>query len=94
MREKFKYAGQEMRISNNALDLPTGQVLAGKTIEVEDYWQNVSGQSWMSSNGNPTAMLYGMRSGMQGLPINNDVVYGKVHGLGVMVHVTELEVIE
>lgn len=94
MRERFKYAGEEMKINDAAMTLPTGQVLAGQTIIVEDYWQNVSGQSWMTSDGNPTAILYGMRNGIQGLPIDNEVVYGKVGGFGVMVHVSELETIK
>lgn len=48
------------------------------------------GQSWMFMTGNPAAIIYGMRVGVAGLPLDNEVVYGKVDGLGHMVHVSEI----
>lgn len=92
-RDRFEHAGKTMRINDGAMTLPTGQVLSGKTIVVEDYWQNVYGATWMNSDYNPTALMYAMRAGMQGIPIDNEVVYGKVDGLGILVHVSELEAI-
>lgn len=59
--------------------------------EVEDYWDRVSGQSWMDSAGNFAAINYAMRSGVQGLPIDNEVLYGKVDSLGYLVHVSEVQ---
>lgn len=95
MRERFKHAGETMRINDAAMTLPTGQVLSGRSIVIEDYWQNISGQSWINSDANPTVLMYAMRTGLQGgIPIDNEVVYGKVAGLGVLVHVSELEEIK
>ena len=57
---------------------------------VEDWWENVSGQSWMTSSGNPACQKYAMRSGFSLLPLDNEVVYGKVGAFGHLVHVSEL----
>lgn len=59
---------------------------------VEDWWDRVYGRSWMDSDGNPAAMLYAMRAGLIGLPLDNDVVYGKIDGIGFLVHTSELKV--
>lgn len=85
-REKYEYAGKKMRIKSNV------RKLGGEEIEVEDYWQNIHGNSWMFSNGNPAAILYGIRAAEERLPIDNEVVYGKIQGAGVLVHVSELEI--
>lgn len=61
---------------------------------LEDWWVNVAGQSWMSSNGNPAAIGYAMRSASV-LPYDDEVVYGKVNHLGYLVHISELgEIVE
>jgi hypothetical protein len=57
---------------------------------IEDYWDRVVGQSWMDSAGNPAALVYAMRSAMAGLPLNDEVLYGKVGSFGHLVHVSEL----
>lgn len=46
----------------------------------------------MDSNGNPAAMMYAIRTGSQGfdVPIDNEVVYGKIGSLGYLFHVSEL----
>lgn len=60
-------------------------------IRVEDWWDRVSGGSWMAAEGNPAALKYAMRSGLAGLPIDNKVLYGKdSHGLGHLLHVSEV----
>lgn len=42
----------------------------------------------MDSNGNPAAMMYAIRTGSQGfnVPIDNEVVYGKIGSLGYLFH--------
>lgn len=65
---------------------------AGSSVWIEDWWDRVYGESWMDSVGNPAAMLYGMRVGMEQLPLDDEVVYGKYEGLGLLIHVSELEV--
>lgn len=68
------------------LDLGHGPV----EFHIEDWLDRVSGQSWMVATGNPTAIKYALRSGFAGLPYDNEVLYGKVGGLGHIVHVSEI----
>lgn len=81
--EPFEGAGQTYALKAHGL---------GDEIRVEDYWDRIAGVSWMDAVGNPAAIQFGMRSGFAGLPIDNEVVYGKVGplGLGHIVHVSEL----
>ncbi len=60
------------------------------TLRIEDWWDRVSGGSWMKATGNPAAMMYGIRSGMNGLPTDDEVVYGKVGSRGHLIHVSEI----
>lgn len=85
-RESHPQAGQTVKIRTDVAHL------GGTEFDVEDWWINVAGVSWMNADANPAAMQYGMRSGFAGLPIDDDVLYGKVNGLGYLVHVSEIEV--
>lgn len=64
--------------------------LDGAEYRCEDYWDRVSGGSWQLAQGNPAAVKYAIRSGIIGLPLDDDVVYGKVGSFGELVHITEL----
>jgi hypothetical protein len=61
-----------------------------KNFRIEDTWKNITGKSWMISDGNLAAMGYGIRSAVGGLPMNDDVWYGKYNGLGYLVHESEI----
>ncbi|MFC9432785.1 hypothetical protein [Nocardia sp. NPDC057030] len=62
-----------------------------ESLRIEDWWDRVSGGSWMFADGNPAALKYAIRSGLAGLPIDNDVVYGKDDsGFGQLIHVSEV----
>lgn len=61
-----------------------------QNYRIEDYWDKVTGQSWMDADGNPAALNYAVRGATEGLPIDDEVVYGKMNGLGYLVHVSEL----
>lgn len=68
----------------------------GQTIQfqVEDWWDRMTGGSWMYADGNPAAMVYAFRAGMSpqaGIPIDDEVVYGhdEATGFGHLVHVIE-----
>jgi len=63
----------------------------GSEYNVEDYWDRVSDKSWMFSDGNIAAMVYGIRTGMSNLPIDDEVLYGKVGSFGHLVHISEIE---
>ena len=83
-RETSPLAGKTVKIRADVAGL------GGQECLVEDWWQNVSGGSWMDSPA-PAAFQYAARSSAAGLPIDNDVLYGKVGNFGYLVHVTEVE---
>lgn len=78
-KDPYKLSGQTVRLKN------------GQEYKIEDYADRVLGMSWMQANGNPCAIKYAVRAACQYLPIDNDVLYGKIDGLGEMIHVTEIE---
>jgi len=76
---------------------------AGKTVkivfeeelveyDIEDWWDRVSGSSWMFASGNIACMNYAMRSGLSKLPIDNEVLYGKIGCFGYLIHISEIKV--
>ena len=98
MREKFKYAGETVKIKNGVgKGLQVGD-MSGMNFTIEDWCENVLGCSWMVANGNPAALEYAIRHSQYGennnVPMfDNDVVYGKVGMLGHLFHVNELELL-
>ncbi len=62
----------------------------GEEYEVEDWWENVGGQSWMYCNGNQDCLEFAVRSACEDTPMDNDVVFGKIGGLGKLIHVSQL----
>lgn len=91
-QEKHPLAGQTVKLKDNIKT--TNGDLAGQEYRIEDWWDRVFGSSWMFAEGNPAALIYAMRSGTKGLPINDEVVYGKVGAFGHLIHVSELDVSE
>jgi len=92
VREKHPLAGQTVRL-NVAVDDPDH--LNGQKYWIEDWWINVMGKSWQRCDGNIACMKYAMRNGLGGLPLDDEVVYGKVGPYGLLIHVSELgEVVE
>ncbi|MEH3129409.1 MAG: hypothetical protein PGN30_00010 [Mycolicibacterium neoaurum] len=86
---------------------PEPSPLSGKTVtvdlgkgeqdyHVEDYWDRVTGGSWMYAEGNPAALQYAIRAGMRTdpLPIDNEVLYGKIGPYGQLVHTSEVVAVE
>lgn len=57
---------------------------------IEDWADRAYGRSWMFVNGNPAALAYAVRSSVAGLPLDDEVVYGKVGSRGHLVHVREI----
>ncbi|MBQ7894933.1 MAG: hypothetical protein IJ364_00050 [Oscillospiraceae bacterium] len=95
VREKSPYAGMTVKTKSDVgVDLFSGFDLSNKEFDIEDWWENVYGASWMVANGNPAAIAYAFRSGNRGLPTDNEVLYGKIGGLGFLFHVSELELPE
>lgn len=69
----------------------SGLQIKGSEVRVEGLWKDVTGTSWQYSNGNPAALNYAMRSAIAGLPLDDNVYYGKINGLGFLIHESELE---
>ena len=92
-RESHELAGKTVRL-NLAAEAPNLQTTA--TFRVEDWFENVVGMGWKSAKdtGNWAAKNYGLRAKIGGLPQDNDVVYGKVGGLGHIIHISELGELE
>jgi len=84
-------AGTIVKIKAGVQDPVQGQVVEGAEYHVEDYWHVLTGGSWMNANGNPAALQYALRSSVNRLPLDNDVLYGKIGSLGHLVHVSEIE---
>lgn len=82
--EQHPLAGKWVRIARGDL--------AGQIIHVEDWWDRVYGESWMTAQGNPACLKYAVRTACQRdcTPTDNEVIYGKISPYGVLVHVCEL----
>ena len=90
--EKFKFAGQILKIKETANEIGGNEFIA------EDYWINIYPyKSWMVSDGNPACLIYAMRTGTAKdyrIPFDDKAVYGKIGGMGYLVHESELELPE
>ncbi len=81
-------AGQTATVNFGA----RGNISGFHDIRVEDWWDRLTGGSWMTAEGNPACVMYAIRSGLNNLPEDNDVLYGhdpQSH-LGHLFHVTEI----
>lgn len=90
--EPHELSGQTVKLTADFSDR-SGELQPGMEYRVEDYWDRVSGGSWMNATGNPAAMKYAMRSGLsvKPIPIDNEVLYGKIGAFGHLIHVSEVE---
>lgn len=73
------------------VDLDGGDLV---TFYVEDWWDRVAGGSWRTAEGYPAAIKYALRIGRRvHLPFDDEVVYGKINGFGVLVHDSEIRAV-
>lgn len=94
--EPHPLAGKTVRLRDDFKG-GVGDPAPGSEFRVEDYWDSprVGGQSWGASTGNPACIKYAVRAGIFGLPEDDEVLYGKdQHGLGHLIHVSEIETAE
>lgn len=63
----------------------------GEEFRIEDWADRVYGGSIWKANGNPAAMAYGIHAAMKNLPVDNEILYGKVGWQGVLLHVSEIQ---
>ena len=90
--ESHPLAGKTVLLSRTAQD-PARQILTPGTLYVvEDWWDKLTGKSWTITENNFACTHYAMRSAlvMPPLPLDDEVVYGHVAGLGHLVHASEL----
>ena len=78
----YEKAGTTVKITKGEFE--------GHAYRIEDWWDRVSGGSWMFAEGNPACLEYAVRSGFGGLPTDDEVLYGKIGGLGKLIHVSEI----
>jgi hypothetical protein len=71
--------------------LPGVPEIAGELVEIEDWWDRVSGGSWSVASGNPVAMVYAIRAKAGDVPNDDEVVYAKMENVGMLLHISELE---
>jgi len=85
-RDKHPLAGSTVKLKCK----PDPDGLNGQDYRVEDWWINVAEKSWMNCDGNPACLKYAVRSSFAGIPTDDEVLYGKVGGLGHLVHTSEI----
>ena len=85
-------AGQTVVLKENIGSAAMIGRLGGAAFRVEDFWDRISGQSWMDATGNPACLVYAVRSATTAhpTPTDNEVLYGKVGSFSVLVHVSEI----
>ena len=93
MSERKDYKGQIVRIKEGVKHFQVPN-FGGSEFRVEDYWDTLTGGSWKDTSNNAACAIYAFRAGLNGLPPDDEVLYGKVGALGHLVHISEIEEIE
>lgn len=95
MRETHPLAGKTVRLKENIGRFLQGNKAGGAEFVVEDWADNVLGQSVWTAQGNIAAIEYSLRTACNGnnIPMDNKGIYGKVGGFGHIVHESEIIVI-
>jgi hypothetical protein len=90
--EQHPLSGKTVVLGEHAGDPVRHMVEPGELFRVEDWWDRLTGGSWMDAEGNPAALQYAMRIGSRfgDVPVDDDVVYGKIGPYGHLVHASEL----
>ena len=84
-------AGSTVKIKSEVKH-PHFEDFGGSSFIVEDWWDKLSGKSWMFCDGNPACLVYVIRCGLAGVPLDDEVLYGKTdNGLGHLAHVSEID---
>lgn len=89
---KSDLAGQKVKIKSHVKHLQDPH-FGGSTFIVEDWWDRVTGRSWMICDGNPACLVYALRTVGTQVPLDNEVLYGHSEGgLGHLVHISEIDI--
>jgi hypothetical protein len=86
MREPCPYVGQTLKLRADAAEI------GGQPFEVQDWFDRTAGVTWRKAldAGDPRAIGYNVRRGLGGLPDDDDVLFGRLDGVGRLVHVSEI----
>ena len=82
-QKKFTLAGMTVTIKSG--------YFKGEEYRIEDWFDRVTGFSWMFAEGHPACMDYAMRAAVDKLPTDDEVLYGKIGAFGKLVHISEIE---
>jgi len=92
---KMKIKGRKFWIKGKSKYFKKKYGIFHPFILVEDTCEKALGCWRGYAQGNPSALIYAVRSVEDKLPFDSpnsgEVVYGKVNGLGELVHISELE---
>lgn len=58
---------------------------------VEDWWDRISDTGWQETYGSPVVVIYAERRKFDDLPLDEEVIYGKVGYFGYLVHASEIQ---
>lgn len=71
-------------------DVKTGET-TDFTFRIENWWDALGSGSWQNNLDNFACLKYALRSAQNGsIPLDDEVVYGKVDGMGHIMHISEL----
>jgi hypothetical protein len=90
--ERSPLAGKIIRIKDN-VSHPQIPDFGGNEYVVEDWWDHLTGGSWMDAKGNPACIVYAIRTGFaeHEVPTDDEVLYGKIGSYGHLLHISEIE---
>jgi len=93
--ERHPLVDRTVLLKEEVRDAQRGMVMGGLKFEVLEWWDLLTGTSWTITDSNFACYWYAMRAASSDLPLDDEVVYGKIRnaqgiGLGHLVHVTEL----
>lgn len=85
--ESSELAGKTVKIKQQITKF------GGAEYRVEDWWDRVSGGSWMFAIGNPACIEFAVRTGLvDASPTDDEVLYGKIGSFGHLFHISELDI--
>lgn len=88
-QNKFEYAGKKIPVADKFIHHQYPHI---KEIVIEDWWDRITGKSWMENRNNSAVMMYLIRINQPGyqIPVDDEVLYGHYKGSGILIHISEL----
>lgn len=88
--QESSLAGRIVKLKDHVVH-PQFSQFGGCEFRVEDWNDRVFEKLWQEMRWNPACLIYAVRSAMSQLPLDNEVLYGKVGQFGHLVHISEIE---